>query len=81
MPTLQFLRVDHCAAEDRLKLILAFFVAFEFVQGYDQDEWDSDFDDNDDQQAMPPPSGETLWLLDVHSALINKKEPKILCPS
>jgi len=27
-------------------------------QGYDQDEWDSDFDDNDDQQAMPPPSGE-----------------------
>ena len=27
-------------------------------QAYDQDEWDSDFDDNDDQQqGMPPPSG------------------------
>ena len=26
-------------------------------QGYDQDEWDSDFDENEDQQAMPPPSG------------------------
>ena len=30
---------------------------FECQQAYDQDEWDSDFDESEDQQAMPPPSG------------------------
>jgi hypothetical protein len=25
-------------------------------QAYNQDEWDSDFDESEDQQAMPPPS-------------------------